>query len=85
MSTTSTRRGTSASTPPRSESASRKVQPTTAPACRPASVVLAVLVDRGGRELPIEAACAVARLSLPAGERIELARDEAGRFTFEIR
>jgi pyrimidine operon attenuation protein / uracil phosphoribosyltransferase len=52
---------------------------------RPASVVLAVLVDRGGRELPIEAACAVARVSLPASERIELARDEAGRFTFEIR
>ena len=52
---------------------------------RPASVVLAVLVDRGGRELPIEAACAVARISLPAGERIELARDDAGRFTFEIR
>ena len=52
---------------------------------RPASVVLAVLVDRGGRELPIEAACAVARIALPPSERIELARDGAGRFTFEIR
>jgi len=52
---------------------------------RPERVELAVLVDRGGRELPIEAACAVARISLPAGERIELARDDAGRFTFEIR
>ena len=52
---------------------------------RPASVVLAVLVDRGCRELPIEAACAVARIALPPSERIELARDEAGRFTFEIR
>jgi len=52
---------------------------------RPASVVLAVLVDRGGRELPIEAACAVARIVLPPTERIELARDDAGRFTFEIR
>ena len=52
---------------------------------RPASVVLAVLVDRGGRELPIEAACAVARVVLPPSERIELARDDAGRFTFEIR
>jgi pyrimidine operon attenuation protein/uracil phosphoribosyltransferase len=52
---------------------------------RPASVALAVLVDRGGRELPIEAACAVARVALPATERIELARDDAGRFTFEIR
>ena len=52
---------------------------------RPASVALAVLVDRGGRELPIEAACAVARVVLPPTERIELARDDAGRFTFEIR
>ena len=52
---------------------------------RPASVVLAVLVDRGGRELPIEAACAVARIVLPPTERIDLARDDAGRFTFEIR
>jgi pyrimidine operon attenuation protein/uracil phosphoribosyltransferase len=52
---------------------------------RPASVALAVLVDRGGRELPIEAACAVVRVSLPASERIDLARDDAGRFSFEIR
>jgi len=52
---------------------------------RPASVALAVLVDRGGRELPIEAACAVARIALPPSERISLARDDAGRFTFEIR
>ena len=52
---------------------------------RPASVALAVLVDRGGRELPIEAACAVARIALPPTERISLARDDAGRFTFEIR
>ena len=52
---------------------------------RPASVALAVLVDRGGRELPIEAACAVARISLPASERLSLARDAAGRFSFEVR
>ena len=52
---------------------------------RPASVALAVLVDRGGRELPIEAACAVAKITLPASERLSLARDEAGRFSFEIR
>jgi pyrimidine operon attenuation protein / uracil phosphoribosyltransferase len=52
---------------------------------RPASVRLAVLVDRGGRELPIEAACAVARVELPAAQRLSLARDEAGRFSFEIR
>ncbi len=52
---------------------------------RPASVQLAVLVDRGGRELPIEAACAVARFELPAAERLSLARDASGRFSFEIR
>ena len=52
---------------------------------RPASVVLAVLVDRGGRELPIEAALAVARVELPAGQRLSLARDDAGRFSFEVR
>jgi pyrimidine operon attenuation protein/uracil phosphoribosyltransferase len=52
---------------------------------RPASVVLAVLVDRGGRQLPIEAACAVARISLPANERLSLARDDDGRLSFRIR
>ena len=52
---------------------------------RPASVVLAVLVDRGGRELPIEATFAAAKIALPASQRLSLARDEAGRFSFEIR
>ena len=51
---------------------------------RPASVALAVLVDRGGRELPIEAACAVARVRLEASQRLRLARDDAGRFSFEL-
>ena len=51
---------------------------------RPASVRLAVLVDRGGRELPIEPACSAARISLPADRRLSLARDEAGRFSFDI-
>ena len=52
---------------------------------RPASVTLAVLVDRGGRELPIAAACSAARVTLPPGQRLSLARDHAGRFSFEIR
>ena len=52
---------------------------------RPACVTLAVLVDRGGRELPIEPAFAAARVSLPPGQRVRLARDEAGRFSFDIR
>lgn len=50
---------------------------------RPARVRLAVLVDRGGRELPIEAAYAAARVALPPGQRLRLARDDAGIFTFD--
>jgi pyrimidine operon attenuation protein/uracil phosphoribosyltransferase len=52
---------------------------------RPASVTLAVLVDRGGRQLPIEAAVAAARITLPPQERLSLARDEQGHFTFAVR
>jgi len=44
-----------------------------------------VLVDRGGRELPIAAACAPATIELPADKRIRLARADDGRFRFEIR
>ncbi len=52
---------------------------------RPASVQLAVLVDRGGRELPIQPAFAAARLVLPATQKLTLARDEAGRFRFSVK
>ncbi len=52
---------------------------------RPASVTLAVLVDRGGRELPIDAAYSAARITLPAHQRLSLVRDDAGRFSFDIR
>ncbi|HRC38750.1 MAG: bifunctional pyr operon transcriptional regulator/uracil phosphoribosyltransferase PyrR [Rubrivivax sp.] len=52
---------------------------------RPASVTLAVLVDRGGRELPIAAAFAAARLALPAGQRLRLARADDGRFSFTVK
>jgi pyrimidine operon attenuation protein/uracil phosphoribosyltransferase len=51
---------------------------------RPASIQLAVLVDRGGRELPVEAGYAAARVSLPAGQLLALARDDAGRFSFHV-
>ncbi len=49
---------------------------------RPASVQLAVLVDRGGRELPIAADFAAARIALPATQRLSLSRAEAGNFSF---
>ena len=51
---------------------------------RPAAVQLAVLVDRGGRELPVQADFAAARVTLPAAQSLELARDGAGRFSFQI-
>ena len=51
---------------------------------RPARVRLAVLVDRGGRELPIEAAFAAARVSLPATQKLRLARSDEGRLSFDI-
>jgi pyrimidine operon attenuation protein/uracil phosphoribosyltransferase len=51
---------------------------------RPASVALAVLVDRGGRELPVHADFAAARVSLPADQLLALARDPAGLFTFQV-
>jgi len=52
---------------------------------RPASVQLAVLVDRGGRQLPIAAAFAAARVTLPAAQRLSLARQDDGRFTFSVK
>ena len=52
---------------------------------RPASVALAVLVDRGGRELPIQPVFAAAKVVLPADARIRLARQDDGRFTFSIK
>jgi pyrimidine operon attenuation protein / uracil phosphoribosyltransferase len=52
---------------------------------RPASVKLAVLVDRGGRELPIQADYAGARVSLSAAQSLALARDDAGTFSFDVK
>jgi len=52
---------------------------------RPASVQLAVLVDRGGRQLPVAAAYAAARVALPATQRLSLAREASGRFTFSVK
>ena len=43
---------------------------------RPASVQLAVLVDRGGRELPICAAVAGKRIDLPSNQQVKLTGPE---------
>ena len=51
---------------------------------RPARVQLAVLVDRGGRQLPVQADYAAARVALPESQSLALARDAGGRFSFEV-
>ena len=51
---------------------------------RPASVTLAVLVDRGGRQLPFEPALSAARITLPSQERVALGRADDGRFQFHF-
>ena len=52
---------------------------------RPASVTLAVLVDRGGRELPIQAEVCAARVALPATQSLALARRDDGVFSFNVK
>jgi pyrimidine operon attenuation protein/uracil phosphoribosyltransferase len=54
---------------------------------RPASVELAVLADRGGRELPVAARFVGAQVNISADATLVLAREEGGaqgqpRFTF---
>ncbi|MFM7330567.1 MAG: bifunctional pyr operon transcriptional regulator/uracil phosphoribosyltransferase PyrR [Brachymonas sp.] len=52
---------------------------------RPARVRLAVLVDRGGRQLPVQADFAAARVSLPENQSLTLAKNESGQFSFKIK
>jgi len=51
---------------------------------RPSSVRLAVLVDRGGRELPIQSDYAAVRLSLAPGRKLTLEQDAQGHFKFSL-
>lgn len=51
---------------------------------RPASVRLVVLVDRGGRQLPVQPDLAVARVNLPASQTLALAQADEGKFTFQV-
>ncbi|MDP3700918.1 MAG: bifunctional pyr operon transcriptional regulator/uracil phosphoribosyltransferase PyrR [Hylemonella sp.] len=51
---------------------------------RPADIKLAVLVDRGGRELPIQADFAAARVALAADQSLALERDKNERFSFQV-
>ncbi len=47
---------------------------------RPASITLAVLVNRGGRELPIAPQIAALELNLSARQNLQLLRHDDGRF-----
>ncbi|MBI2308058.1 MAG: bifunctional pyr operon transcriptional regulator/uracil phosphoribosyltransferase PyrR [Rhodocyclales bacterium] len=51
---------------------------------RPAKVELAVLADRGGRELPVAAQYNTWDVTLAAGETLVLARDDAGRLSWRL-
>ncbi len=50
---------------------------------RPARVTLAVLADRGGRELPIHAAFVGATVALPPDVQLSLRQEADGRFVFD--
>ena len=52
---------------------------------RPASVKLAVLVDRGGRELPVQADFAATRIAMAPNQSLALARSEDGVFSFDVK
>ncbi|RQH08329.1 bifunctional pyr operon transcriptional regulator/uracil phosphoribosyltransferase PyrR [Paraburkholderia dinghuensis] len=51
---------------------------------RPASVELAVLVDRGGRELPVAARFAGGTAAVAADASLVLERNADGRFAFHV-
>jgi pyrimidine operon attenuation protein/uracil phosphoribosyltransferase len=50
---------------------------------RPASIRLAALIDRGGRELPIAAEFVGTAVNIEEGETVVLARDEDGKLTLQ--
>ena len=51
---------------------------------RPARVRLAVLVDRGGRELPMQADFVAATVSLGAKQSLSLLQDDTGRLRLDL-
>lgn len=51
---------------------------------RPASVALAVLADRGGRELPIGATYGVWDVALAEGQNLVLARNDDGQLAWRL-
>jgi len=51
---------------------------------RPASIDLAVLIDRGGRELPVFARYSGGTLELADNQNIELKKDKEGRLSLSL-
>ena len=51
---------------------------------RPKSITLAVLVDRGGRELPVASRFTGTTLALAASQSLNLAQDANGRLSFNL-
>ncbi|MEO8718098.1 MAG: bifunctional pyr operon transcriptional regulator/uracil phosphoribosyltransferase PyrR [Burkholderiales bacterium] len=51
---------------------------------RPASISLVVLAERDGRQLPICAQHAGARIEVAAGQRLRLKRSEQGKLSLEL-
>jgi pyrimidine operon attenuation protein / uracil phosphoribosyltransferase len=51
---------------------------------RPASIALVVLAERDGRQLPVCAQHAGAKVAVPAGQRLRLRRDAQGRLSLEL-
>lgn len=51
---------------------------------RPASISLAVIADRGGRQLPIEARYCGARIQVPEGRKLRLIRRTGGDLALEF-
>ena len=51
---------------------------------RPARIMLAALIDRGGRELPVSADFVAETIVLPQGQQLILQRADDGRFSLTI-
>ena len=51
---------------------------------RPKAIHLAVLVDRAGRELPIQADVSVTHVTLPTEQTLRFKKDSQGQFAFSL-
>ena len=51
---------------------------------RTAKITLAVLIDRGGRQMPVEAQIVGTRCELEAHQSLELLRDDSGKFSLKL-